>query len=261
MKFTKVLFIIGLLCVISTPAKSAPPSGSRWIGVEAFTDNFESREVDSEKWYPLNPKWTGRPPSRFAKENVFLRDGKLIIKGSKVSPDEAWAKEGVEFKTGVLKSQRPIKYGYFEIRARVAKSKISSAFWLYDHSKTTWTEIDIFEICGVPPCSAIYHTNAHARVENGLTGKFEQLTFTEKFPAAELIIDGLVTAALEWDENFLRWYVNGKKIRELKNVHWHEPLFLVLDSEVFLDWFGRPAENELPSEFAVDYVRVWQRAK
>lgn len=261
MRIFIVIFISALLGIAATPSKADPPKSSNWVAIEMFSDEFEAKSIDATKWYALNPKWQGRPPSRFAKENVFLRGGKLVILGNKVSPTDPWAKDGIQFKTGILKSQRPIKYGYFEIKARVATSRISSAFWLYDHSPTTWTEIDIFELCGAPSCSGTYHTNAHARIENKATSKLENLEFKEKFRSADLITDGSLTAGLEWDENYLRWYVNGKMIRQLENVYWHEPLFIVLDSEVFLDWFGRPDDKELPSEFAIDYIRAWQRAK
>lgn len=261
MKDSITVVILTFLLVFAFPVRGQPPNGKAWVAVESFSDEFDAKNVDSEKWYPLNPKWSGRLPSRFAKENVVLRDGKLIIKGTKVSSLDELAKEGVQYKTGILKSQRPIKYGYFEIKARVANSRISSAFWLYDHSKTTWTEIDIFELCGRPPCSETFHTNAHARVIDNITGKQKDLAFTEKFRTADLVPDGVLVAGLEWDDSFLRWYVNGKKIREMKNVYWHDPLFIVLDSEVFLDWFGRPEDQELPSEFVVDYIRVWQQEK
>lgn len=240
-------------------ATAAPPPNGKWQVVGEHSDEFDGSALDSSKWYPLNPKWVGRPPSVFAKENVFLRNGQLVIQGTKVAAADPLFAKGIRYRTGTIKSQRPIKYGYFEIKATIAKSRISSAFWLYDHSDVTWTEIDVFELCGQPPCSSTFHTNAHVRLGGMHAGPSADRVFSEKFPMAELIGSGTLVAGLEWDKEWLRWYVNGKVIRQTKNDHWHHPLFIVTDSEVFTEWFGPPGDDELPSEFVVEYIRVWQR--
>jgi beta-glucanase (GH16 family) len=240
---------------------AAPPGQAvNWKMHENFSDEFDGNGLDSSKWYPLNPKWIGRPPSIFSKENVQVKNGQLVILGTKIDSSDPLYKLGARYLTGTVKSQRPIRYGYFEIKAKVAESRISSAFWLYDHSQTTWTEIDVFELCGKPPCSHLYHTNAHARTGDEISGGTVDNEWPEKFRTAELIKDGPIVAGLEWDADWLRWYVDDKLIRQTKNIHWHSPLFLVIDSEVFTKWFGEPGDDELPSKFVVDYVRVWQRA-
>lgn len=242
-------------------ASAAPPASGKWQAVSDFSDEFDGSALDSSKWYPLNPKWAGRLPSGFAKENVLLRDGKLVIQGTKVPASDPLFDKGIRFRTGTIKSQRPTRYGYFEIKATIAKSRISSAFWLYDHSDVTWTEIDVFELCGKPPCSTTFHTNAHVRLGGKQAGPGADRAFPEKYPAADLVGSGTLVAGLEWDREWLRWYVNGKLIRQTKNDHWHHPLFVVVDSEVFADWFGEPANDETPSELVVDYIRVWKRTE
>ena len=47
-------------------------------------------------------------------------------------------------------------------------------------------------------------------------------------------------------------------VRTLGNSHWHQPLYVMFDSEVFTDWFGLPHENTLPAHYDVDYLRVWR---
>ena len=249
-------------CFLALPAHCQPPSKQGWTYVEPFSDEFDGTQVDFSKWFTLNPKWKGRLPSRFATENVGVRNGSLIITSTTVpSADSLYQKEGIRFRTGTLKSKRPIKYGYFEVKAKIATSRVSSAFWLYDHSQTTWTEIDVFETCGLPPCSSYYNTNAHARLTSPGALKPQQLSFPEKFRSDGLLTDGEVVAGLEWDPKFIKWYVNGRLIKEITNKYWHDPLFIVLDSEVMADWFGVPSERELPAEFKVDYIRVWQRTE
>ena len=48
-----------------------------------------------------------------------------------------------------------------------------------------------------------------------------------------------------------------KTPREKK--HWHQPLFLIFDSETMPQWFGMPDDNDLPSTFSVEYVRAWKQ--
>lgn len=249
-----VLFFAGIV-------SANPLSVGKWQVVEEHSDEFGGGSLDATKWYAINPKWTGRPPGIFAKENVLLREGKLVIRSTKVPTSDPLFLTGIRYRTGTIKSRQPVKYGYFEIRATIAKSRISSAFWLYDHSDVTWTEIDVFELCGKPPCSSIFHTNAHVRLGGKHAGSNADRAFPEKYSSGDLVGSGTLVAGLEWDRNWLRWYVNGNLIRTTKNDHWHHPLFLVIDSEVFSDWFGDPADDELPSEFLVDYVRVWKRVE
>lgn len=64
---------------------------------------------------------------------------------------------------------------------------------------------------------------------------------------------------LEWNEDLIRWYVDGEPVREMENTRWHQPLYLNLDAETQPDWFGLPDNAELPATFSIDYVRSWQR--
>ena len=57
----------------------------------------------------------------------------------------------------------------------------------------------------------------------------------------------------------LRWYVDGALVRTVENTHWHQPLYLIFDSETMPDWFGMPDDKDLPSTFHVEYVRAWKK--
>ena len=43
-------------------------------------------------------------------------------------------------------------------------------------------------------------------------------------------------------------------MRRVENTHWHQPLYLIFDSETMPDWFGMPDDADLPSTFSVEYV-------
>jgi hypothetical protein len=46
---------------------------------------------------------------------------------------------------------------------------------------------------------------------------------------------------------------------EIENTHWHQPLFLIFDSETMPEWFGMPDDEDLPSTYSIKYVRAWKR--
>lgn len=56
----------------------------------------------------------------------------------------------------------------------------------------------------------------------------------------------------------VRYYVDGVLVRSVENTHWHQPLFLIFDSETMPQWFGMPDDDDLPSTFSVEYVRAWK---
>ena len=59
----------------------------------------------------------------------------------------------------------------------------------------------------------------------------------------------------------IKYYVEGVVVRTVENTHWHQPLFLIFDSETMPKWFGMPDDEDLPSTYSIEYVRVWKRGK
>ncbi|MFC1499372.1 family 16 glycosylhydrolase, partial [Verrucomicrobiota bacterium] len=137
-------------------------------------------------------------------------------------------------------------------------SRASSAFWFYNNTKREWTEIDVFEICGVG--SKWKHTyNMDLHVFHSPTQK-EHWSRSEKWKAPFDFVDDYHIYALEWSELMIKWYVDGKLIRKAKNTHWHQPLHMNFDSEVMTNWFGFPAKKDLPSTFSIEYIRSWKKS-
>ena len=62
----------------------------------------------------------------------------------------------------------------------------------------------------------------------------------------------------DWGKDELKFYVDGVLVRSVENTHWHQPLYLIFDSETMPEWFGMPDDKDLPSTFSVEYVRAWK---
>ena len=159
-------FVLLLVLVFETGTVCAdpslgPPPGADWVLIPGLTDEFEGNTLDSDKWYDYNPGWTGRSPSRFARKNVSVSDGKLHLKctvAETPTTDHQWDTAAVK-----SKAKNAVKYGYFEIKCRPMKSEASSAFWFYkaDNPRTYWDELDVFEIAGVGKSSQKVWTTVH----------------------------------------------------------------------------------------------------
>ena len=68
----------------------------------------------------------------------------------------------------------------------------------------------------------------------------------------------------EWEDEILRFYLDGELVREVTREEVGErwtltnPMELWFDKEIF-EWLGVPHREELPSDYEIDYVRVWQK--
>jgi beta-glucanase (GH16 family) len=238
-------------------ARSNPPAGAKWEPILELSDEFNGTALNAGKWYDHNPHWRGRQPGFFSRRNVAVTNGQLQLTAR--VEDLKDLPEGYHtFTTAAVKSRIAVKYGYFEIKCRAMKSRASSAFWFYQDTKEEWTEIDVFEICGVGKgWSNRYHMNAHVFRSPTVTN---HLAHHAEWSAPFAFADGFHVYALEWDRAVIRWYVDGRVVRELPNTHWHQPLFMNFDSETMPGWFGLPDKADLPSTFRIDYVRSWRRS-
>lgn len=250
---TALLRILPILLLAA--AQAAPPEGSNWIPIPELSDEFDGKTLDASKWHGHNPGWQGRQPGFFSKKNVTVHDGKLRLRA--VAEDLPDLPAGYHsFSTAAVQSKMLVKYGYFEIKCRPMKSKASSAFWFYRSTDTEWTEIDVFEICGEgEKWQSQYNTDAHV-FHSPTIKKHLHKPDAWKAPFVFAAEDHIY--ALEWNEKIIRWLVDGKVVRELKNDHWHQALTLNFDSETMPDWFGLPDKASLPAVFTIDYVRAWK---
>jgi beta-glucanase (GH16 family) len=157
-----------------------------------------------------------------------------------------------------VKSKALVKYGYFEIKSKPMKSRASSAFWFYRSEPEIWTEIDVFEIGGAAPGhERTLHMNAH--VFRTPTEK-EHWAKSGTWEAPTNLADDYRIYALEWNNEELKYLVDGQLVRTLRNTHWHQALHMNFDSETMPEWFGLPEKEELPATFSIEYVRSWRRA-
>lgn len=268
----------------------------RYVLNPAFTDDFTA--FDTNKWYtlPSGPfaqgESLGRKPARYWPNNVWVEAGELNVQMRQVNPlqtdpeaddfdpastmDQPTPYGG--YTSGCCISKEFVLYGYFEIRAKIMPSAGSSAFWLaWNAHDDPQTEIDVFEMGGkgwtpdpagdeLPklPSNNRYNMNYHlfeSAASPGQEGYNEDRTWVAPFDFK----DDYHVYGLDWQEDFIRWYVDGVLIHVKPTRDQHSPMKVILDSEAFWGgeadggWFGVPLDEDLPSQFKIDWIRAWSK--
>jgi len=231
-----------------------------WVKFEPMSDEFEGKELDLNKWHVGMEWWKGRQPALFSDKNVTVSDGKLHLTMRKEKVPEKFEKQGYkDYTSAALHTKARSSFGYYEVKAKPMNSGGSSSFWFQVEDTPGWlTEIDVFEIGGKA---------------KGFERKYNMTLHVFRTPqekkhwsvggiwvAPWRLADDYHVYGLDWEKDEIKFYVDGVLVRSVENTHWHQPLYLIFDSETMPKWFGMPDNKDLPSTFSVEYARAWKKA-
>lgn len=198
----------------------------------AFADEFEGGELDRSKWnYRIGTRWDSVQRA----QNVSVRDGRLVI-------DLEVDTDGTQYTGGVI-SVDQFGHGYYEAKARLWKNTgWHAAFWQMQVSGSMRVnEIDGFE--SVLPDS--FTTNLQYYHPRHILGSERH----EANVAEEFNVFGW-----EWLPDRVRFYLNGKLIRESDYPGPHLP------AEVWLSCVARTnaSMDDLPGTIEFEYFRYYR---
>jgi beta-glucanase (GH16 family) len=232
-----------------------------WRKFEAMSDEFDGDALDTNKWVLGISGWQGRQPAWFNPANVTVSGGQLRLTMRKEVVPQELANQGYhDYSSAALHTRARSSYGYYEVKARPMHSSGSSAFWFTNEDPKTdpeWgTEIDVFELCGLnPQHDRRYYMTLHVWQTPQEKRHWSVGAYWE---APTPFAEAFHVFGFEWKRKELRWYLDGVLVHTVQNTHWHQPLFLIFDSETMPEWFGMPHDGDLPSTFSVEYVRAWR---
>jgi beta-glucanase (GH16 family) len=238
----------------------------KWVLDQKFSNDFKETSLDLNRWIPApevpaDPGWRGRQPALFLRSNTTLTNGMLEITDRKGDVPEMAQYPGqgyAGYTTGFIETEERSGYGYYEIKARPMNSAFCSAFWMTDTGLAdNGTEIDMFEIGAKAPGHE-YDDNMTAHVWGTPQDK-RHWAVGSIWKAPWKLGDDFHVYGFEWNKDELRWYVDGVLVHKLKNTNWLFPMRIVFDSEPMWQWFGKVNDADLPSTFAVQYLRVWRQ--
>ncbi len=197
-------------------------------------EDFEARFVD----------WMG--------DNDSIKSGKGEFQGLN---KRKWKYAG-----GLIHSKKSFLKGYFEIKFKAPPDKgLWSAFWLYGGSPNE--EIDIMELKGEREDQI--HVDTHCQncdmVRNPIGKKVSfggWIKLNGNLTTGYNVVSGL------WDDNEVRYYLNGKCIA-ISKVKFNKPKSLVANVAVADDHGpfhpGPDKEQKEFSPYIIDYIRVWTK--
>lgn len=240
-----------------------------------WNDEFDGTELDDSIWTRelREPGWTNNELQEYtdSDENIFLRDGKLVLKAVKTTDEN-----GKDYYTsGKVNSQnkKDFLYGKVVARAKVpAGQGLWPAIWMMPQVEEhygQWPkcgEIDIMEVLGNQTelaYSTIHYGEPHGEQQGTYT--LEGTTFADDFH----------DYSVEWEPGEIRFYIDNNLILTANDWYtcvegeefkpypapFDQTFFVQMNLAVGGNWPGNPdATTDFDkAEFEIDYVRVYQK--
>ena len=239
-----------------------------------WNDEFDGNALDETLWNyePHEPGWTNEELQEYttSTDNVFLRDGNLVIKA--IQSD----KGGKPYYTSgkvTTQNKQDFTYGKVVARAKVPEGKgLWPAIWMMPQDESyygQWPkcgEIDIMEVLG----SQV--DTAYGTLHYGAPHAEQQGTFVLK---NSTFADSFHEFSVEWEPGEIRWYIDGELYHTVNDwftaeeggedkpypAPFDQPFFVQMNLAVGGTWPGDPDESTDfdKAEFEIDYVRVYQK--
>ncbi len=272
-------FCIAILLLSGLALGWAAAEAPAGLSLEGYTlkweDTFDGDALDRASWNVElhDPGWVNEEWQAYVDsvENIFLEDGKLVIRPVKAVDAAGKA----SYTSGRVSTQhkQDFTYGLFEARLKVPEGVgYLPAFWLMATDENIYGqwprcgEIDIMEVHGSntkTTYGTLHYGNPHGQSQASLT--LVEGSFSEAFH----------TFALEWLPGEMRWYVDGQLIHTENNWYsvtvgqgeitypapFDQPFYIILNLAVGGTWVGYPDETTDfdSARYEIDYVRVYQR--
>ena len=248
-------------------------------------DEFSDAEISKEKWnswYGWARSITSNKEQQYYSEykNHEVKNGNLYITCQKQNVNERlidWMgdkdsiksgkgvfqginKRDFKYVSGLIQSKRKFLKGYYEIKFKAPSDKgLWPAFWLYGGSPNE--EIDIMELKGERESQT--HVDTHCQgcdmVRNPIGQK---RSFGGWIKLNGDLDKGYNIVACLWDENEVKYFLNGKCIAVSK-VKFTQPKHVVANIAVPDDhgpFHPGPNNEQISfSPFIIDYIRVWTK--
>lgn len=278
MKHFNKIFALPLVIILSACSKDPI---TQYKGYKLFwNDEFNEAELNEDYWEYMigdgspNTGWGNNELQYYTKENVSIRDNKLVITARREE------KNNYHFTSARIRSKGKVYFKYGRVEARISlpeKTAMWPAFWLLpenNYQERGWPhsgEIDIMEARGrvndmysgavhyaTSTGSHTYQVVAHSFNGEGKNAKEGPKTYISDFHLY----------SLEWDEDELRWLFDNEVIGTVKDRAWKFENYSPFDEDFHillnLAVGGNFDDNRQPdayfeeAEMIVDYVRVYQ---
>ncbi len=282
------LLLIGLLPGCSWIESEIPmppveaPDGYRWVLNEPYSDEFNERTLDSEKWHDHYPGWKGRVPGLFVPSSVRVGGGLLQIKSTLLEPPRGKTNEWWIACGAIQSKAQDARFGYYETRMKASSLRTSSTFWLMNPREDSErvrkrTELDIQECIGNaarwPGFKTQFRSNTHVTFMDKKDEEGEKRV-VKKGASTELggdVDQDFHRYGCWWvDANTMHFYLDGELVKTIEpptdvdETPFDRPMYMNLVCEIY-DWEELPEREALQDNTKnttyYDYVRSYKLVK
>lgn len=248
----KQILLMLLLSMVSFAVESKPvldtlEPASKIAWQMLWNDEFNDETSIDSNWISENKSPRHILSSRW-RENISIENGFAILTNRKESRGNR------EWTSGSMTCKRTFKFGYFESKFKISAAEgINNSFWMYQWNASDSLnafEIDIAEA----QFPNIVRTNIHDRGQS-INKKHTQNSKRFDSKATDLY-NNFHIFGLEWNEEWLKFYFDGKLIRSEKNITCFQEAHLVLGTAV-LKWAEKNSSAIDNTSMKIDYVRIW----
>lgn len=240
-----------------------------------WNDEFDGDSLNVDIWNRelREPGWTNNELQEYtgSEENVFVRDGALVIKALKTVTDE-----GKDYYTSgkvTTQKKKDFMYGKVVVSAKVTEGQgLWPAIWMMPTDESyygQWPkcgEIDIMEVLGNQVDTAyatVHYGEPHAEQQGS------------KVLASGSYAESFHEYSVEWEPGEMRFYIDREMVNKVNDwftavdgedekpypAPFNQTFFVQMNLAVGGSWPGNPDETTdfSKAEFEVDYVRVYQK--
>ncbi|MGC9468293.1 MAG: glycoside hydrolase family 16 protein [Anaerolineae bacterium] len=261
------LLVLALLssCVAGWPSAATPiPDLPGWDLV--WHDEFDDTEINDANWtYDIGAGGWGNGEAQYytsRPENAHVEDGMLVIEARQEKYEDSYY-TSARLKTQGLQS---FQYGRIEARLKVPSGAGTwPAFWMLG---------DNFEEIGWPDCGEIDIMEYIGREPDLVMGTMHGPGYSGALGLSQWnrqdynIADDFHTYAIEWKPGQIDWFYDGDHYftvtsADVGDREWvfEHPFFIILNLALGGQLPGPIGlDTVFPTQFLVDYVRVYQAA-
>jgi len=270
------------ICAVASAVMAAPQDGRRLV----WSDEFEGSSLDLSKWRFRRTMCA--PDSTYTNDERTVRVENGCLHMLVVPSDNPEKPRMLSWGIATHETMG-FKYGYLEMRGRVPfRHGAWPSFWMMAtpaYRKANWmAEIDIFEVFS---SSNTVEYNLHKWVEgkkklhSKLPKGAGQPSRAFRFPDASKLNDEFHVYGFEWTPQEMSFWVDGVKYGScpIDEAHdfstkpipgmdgFHDFESIIFNNEIFTPgrkWWSPPefritADDKLPIDYWIDWVRLWQK--
>ena len=246
-----------------------PPVPGDWV--KTLDEEFDAPAVDSTVWNIYGPNYWDKA-THWSKDNLILGGGvaKFHFEKKPGHHNDDPKEKKTDYVCGFLETYGKWvqRYGYFEARVKLPRAPgLWPTFWLMPDRGAAagpqWKrqdtanggmEFDVMEHLtrwGPYRYNIAWHWDGYGKSHASIGS-------TANYVQADK--DGFVTVGMLWTPGSAIYYCNGKEL-----ARWESPRICSLPSSILIEittggWDNNAVDDsQLPADYLIDYVRVWQR--